>query len=160
MASSISAIIAVAGTLLGSSLTYVFQRRSAERAQAQAFGTLLRSERLAAYSSLAAALANWRRAQGDRYSRLAEDPDSVAAATARTEMFQLRGMAQGALAHVQLVSDNAAVVAAAAIAFDTSGGIHRSADEAEFESRAALSRAAVDNFLRLAATDVQARPGV
>lgn len=155
MASAISAIIAVAGTLLGSSLTYVFQRRSAERMQAQAFGKLLRTERLAAYSGLASALSEWRRAQADRYNRLLEDPGSMAAAEARAEMFRLRGMAQSAVAQVQLVSSNAAVVAAAIAAFETSRGIHRSEDNAEFESRAGLSRAALEEFIILASAEVQ-----
>jgi hypothetical protein len=59
----VSAIVAVLGRLVGSSLTYAFQRRSAEQAQAHAFGTLLRAEHLTAYSGLASALMDWRRGQ-------------------------------------------------------------------------------------------------
>jgi bacteriorhodopsin len=71
MASAIPAIIAVAGTLLGSSLSYLYQRRSVEQAQAHAFGTLPRAERLTAYFGLASALMDWRRAQADQFNRQA-----------------------------------------------------------------------------------------
>jgi hypothetical protein len=137
-------------------LTYLFQRRSAERAQAQAFGTLLRAERLTAYGGPASALMDWRRAQADRYNRQAEEPGSVAAAEARQDMFRLRSQAQGALAQVQLVGSNAAVVGAASAAFEVSRRIHSAADYAEFDAKAAASKAAVEEFIRLAAAEVQA----
>jgi hypothetical protein len=157
MASAIIAVVGtVAGALLGSLLSYLFQRRSVEQAQAHAFGTLLRAERLTAYGSLASALMDWRRAQADRYNRQAEEPGSVAADAARKEMFQLRSQAQGALAQVQLVGSNAAVVAAANAAFEVSRRIHSAPDYAEFDARAAASKAAVEEFVRLAAAEVQA----
>lgn len=54
-------LIAVVGTLLGASLTYVFQQRSAGRARAVAFTKELRAERLAAYSEFVTAVTVFRR---------------------------------------------------------------------------------------------------
>jgi hypothetical protein len=83
---------------------------------------------------------DWRRALADRYNRQAEEPGSVAAAEARKHMFRLRSQAQGALAQVQLVGSNAAVVAAARVAFEVSRRIHSAPDYAEFYTRAAASK--------------------
>jgi membrane protein YqaA with SNARE-associated domain len=52
---AISAIIAVAGTFFGSALTYFFQRRTSERAEASAWQRELRAERMRASSSYSAA---------------------------------------------------------------------------------------------------------
>jgi hypothetical protein len=105
---------------------------------------------------LASALMDWRRVQADRYNRQAEEPGSVAAAEARKDMFRLRSQAQGALAQVQLAGSNAAVVAAAGAAFEISRRIQSAPDDAEFNARAAASRAVVEEFVRLAAAEVQA----
>ncbi|MFF0505932.1 hypothetical protein ACFYUH_20340 [Streptomyces fimicarius] len=58
-------LIAVLGTLLGSSLTYLFQRRTAQRAEDFARSERLRQERIDAYCSYGGALANYRRGQMD-----------------------------------------------------------------------------------------------
>jgi membrane protein YqaA with SNARE-associated domain len=47
---ALASLIAVAGTLLGSLITYRFQRLSTYRAEAFARGERLREERLATYS--------------------------------------------------------------------------------------------------------------
>ncbi|QNS06556.1 hypothetical protein [Streptomyces xanthii] len=60
-----TSLVAVLGTLLGSSLTYVFQRRTALRAEQFTRGERLRQERIDAYSAFAGALANFRRGQMD-----------------------------------------------------------------------------------------------
>ena len=60
MTNAIPAIIAVAGTLLGSALTYIFQSK-----KSSAFQRELWAERMSAYSSYLAALTEFRRGQLD-----------------------------------------------------------------------------------------------
>jgi len=55
-----ASIIAVAGTLLGSTTTYVFQRLTAGHAEEFARNEQLRQERLAAYSAYAGAITELR----------------------------------------------------------------------------------------------------
>src|SRR5208283_5237958 len=55
----------VLGTLLGSALTYVFQRKSAERSETFSFRQQLRSERISAYTAFAVAATEFRRGQYD-----------------------------------------------------------------------------------------------
>src|SRR5689334_10935454 len=60
MGGALTSLVAVAGTLLGSTLTYVFQRRTAGRAEQFARGERLRQERLSAYSAFAEAVMDYR----------------------------------------------------------------------------------------------------
>lgn len=78
IASAISAIIALAGTILGAALAYLFQNRASERAEASALQRELRAERMTVYSSYVTALTEFRRGQTDWYNRRAEDPGSGA----------------------------------------------------------------------------------
>ncbi|MEW2418606.1 hypothetical protein AB0953_33665 [Streptomyces sp. NPDC046866] len=57
----LSSAVAVGGTLIGSWSTYVFQRRTAERAEAVNREERLRQERLAAFSTYAAAVTELKR---------------------------------------------------------------------------------------------------
>lgn len=60
-----TSLIAVLGTLLGSSLTYLFQRRTTLRAEQFTRSERLRQERIDAYCAYGGALANYRRGQMD-----------------------------------------------------------------------------------------------
>ena len=57
-----TSLIAVAGTLLGSLLTYLFQRRTALRTEAAARSERLRQEQLAACAGFAGAITELKRA--------------------------------------------------------------------------------------------------
>ena len=57
----LASLIAVAGTLLGSLSTYLFQRRNALRAETVARDERLRQEQLAACSEFAAAISELKR---------------------------------------------------------------------------------------------------
>ncbi len=118
MVNAISAIVAVAGTLLGSAVTYLFQSKTSQRAEESAFQRELRVEQMGAYRSLATALTEFRRGQLDWYNRRKEDPDSAATLAARVDSYRLRGVAQTALAQLQLVASEPALVAAANEAFE------------------------------------------
>jgi hypothetical protein len=118
VADSVSAIIAVAGTLLGSALTYWFQQKSFGRMEARRFHQRLWAERLRAYSAYTTALAELRRGQADWYNRRLEGPDSDAEMVTRVESYRLRGLALAALSQVRLVAGDSPLVDAASEAFD------------------------------------------
>ncbi|WP_440107621.1 hypothetical protein [Streptosporangium sp. H16] len=62
MSAALGSLIAVLGTLLGSFSTYLFQQRTAIRAEAVAREERLRQEHLAAYSEFASAVTELKRA--------------------------------------------------------------------------------------------------
>ena len=90
MADATPAIIAVAGTLSGSTLTYIFQRMNSQREEASKLQTELRVERRIVYSSYSAALTEFRRGQLDWYNRRKEDPHSDRTKTASDESYWLQ----------------------------------------------------------------------
>lgn len=154
----VASVIAVAGTLLGSALTYVFQRLGAGRQREVDFGLQLRAERLAAYGAFVTALSEFRRGQLDWYNRRLEDPAGAAAAAARAESYRLRGVVMSALAQVQLVARDPGLTAAAAAALDVTRRVHDAEDSA---ARVALETASLksqDAFVALASAEVQAPP--
>ncbi|MGJ7878074.1 hypothetical protein [Streptomyces rochei] len=60
-----TSVIAVLGTLLGSAVTHLFQRRTALRTEQFTRSERLRQERIDAYCAYGGALANYRRGQMD-----------------------------------------------------------------------------------------------
>lgn len=113
MGAAISALVAVAGTVLGSVLTYVFQERAARRAETSTLRRELRAERMSVYSSFLTGLAEYRRGQLDWWWRREEDPRGEATLAARVESYGCGGLAQAAFSQVQLVARNAELAAAA-----------------------------------------------
>jgi hypothetical protein len=153
--SAISAIIAVAGTILGAALAYFFQSRASERAEAFALQRELRAERMSVYSSYMTALTEHRRAQTDWYNRRAEDPDSAATFAARVESYRLKGVARGLLAQVRLVTRDPAVVTAAMEAFRQTRHVHHAEDSTDLSMRTKAAEDAMDGFIALAADEIQ-----
>jgi hypothetical protein len=157
---AVSATIAVAGTLLGSTLgstlTYYFQRRSSDRSEVFLFNQQLRGERVVAYSAFVTALTEFRRGQLDWYERRKEDPDSATTMAARVESYRLKGVALTALSHVQLVADNQALVAAADGAFEVTRVVHYAEKRAELDAQTGRAAAALQNFIALASAEAQA----
>jgi hypothetical protein len=158
-----SAVIAVVGTLLGSALASFFQQRSSERAEASALQRELRAERIGAYGALSAALTEFRRGQLDWYNRRKEDPAGAMTLAARVESYRLRGVAQTALAQVQLVASDPALVSAANCAFELTRPVHYAQDSSDLGARIDRAEKALDRFVALAAAEVHAigpmRPG-
>jgi hypothetical protein len=156
VAGTISALIAVVGTLLGVVVTQVFQRRVTEQNQRFAAEQQLRTQRLAVFSDFAGALAELRRAQHDRWHRRQEDPDGEAAREARMEAYRLRGLALHALYRVKLVSGSTELNDLAQSAYERATAIHEAADPQELSRRGVDSRGAVEAFVSRASTEVQA----
>jgi hypothetical protein len=155
MTTALPALIAVAGTLLGSALTYLFQSRTSSRAEASALQRELRTERREVYSSCSAALAEYRQGQLDWHFYREEDPNSAATLAARVEAYRLKGIAQAAVSRVQLVAGNPAVVTAANDAFELTRLIHYAQDVADRHSRNEIARNAINRFITLAGAEIQ-----
>jgi len=155
VAAAVAAIIAVAGTLLGSALTYMFQLRASQRAEAAAFQRELRAERTSAYGAFLSALTEWKNEQINWYSRREDDSGGEIVQAARIESYRLKGIAQAALSRVQLVASSQALVIAADQAFELTRPIHSARDETDLEERKDQAMKAVNSFIALAATDVQ-----
>lgn len=63
MESVVTSLVAILGTLLGATTTYAFQIRTAKQARQSATEERLWQERLAAYSTFAGALTDFRKSQ-------------------------------------------------------------------------------------------------
>jgi hypothetical protein len=125
----LTAAVAVAGTLLGSAVTYWFQGKASKRAESFSFQQQLRAERVIAYSDFAGAISQFSTAQDHRWFRKKEDPDSHASFDARIERDKLGSNAYHALTRVQLLAD--------------------------IQHRAVMSSKALQDFIKIASNDVQ-----
>ncbi|MFG1646238.1 hypothetical protein ACGFMK_38670 [Amycolatopsis sp. NPDC049252] len=124
MSSIWTAVVAVAGTLLGSGLTYLFQRLTLRRTAAEARSEKRREEftnAVAAYASVAATL---RRAEFDRAKKRLEGVKGESREAVRQETYHLRAEAQSAYYLVRLLADP-----------DVDGDLVRDAEEVISRSR-------------------------
>jgi hypothetical protein len=153
------ACIAVAGTLLGSIVTYLFSRRGAERTAALAYSDRLRQERLDSYSAFAGALIKYRLAELDRWHRERDDPDGELHQLAKATTYERRADAFDALFRVQLLTEHEVLLDAARDAVDVIGGIHKAGTAEERDQQAKDARAAIDSVVGIARTHLRpARP--
>ncbi|MFF9217458.1 hypothetical protein [Streptomyces viridosporus] len=139
--------MAVAGTLLGSFLTFLFQRKATDRAEAFTWRRLTREERLTAYSSFAEAVVAYRRAQYDPFHRGIEDRDSPAFVDAKTESYHRRMIAQQALFRVQLVTEEPGLVQLAERALEATRLIAEVTDRPSLEDSVERAKQALNSFV-------------
>jgi len=147
MTAAVPAIIAVLGTLLGSTTTYVFQRISSKRAEKFSMQRQLWAERMNVYSSFGGALTEARRGEYAWWNRCNEAPESPACVDARTEAYRLRGLAAHALFRVQLVASNQAMVDVARHAYKLTRGIHNATTKTKLWIAGDQARERLDHFL-------------
>jgi hypothetical protein len=93
--------VAVSGTLLGSVVTYPFQRLASKQQR-------LNEERIVAYTAFATAVEAFRYGQAERFFRWQDDPTSDAYRAAYHEGHRLRSVAWQAFYRVQLIADDPA----------------------------------------------------
>jgi hypothetical protein len=163
MDGAIAAIIAVVGTLLGSTLTYVFQRKSSERAERISLQQQLRTERLTVYSDFGGALTEARRGQWNWWEPCNKNPDSPDCDAGRIEAFRLLSFAAHTLFRVQLVAGSQGIVDAAHAAYELTRNVHRANTESELRSLDQEAKEALQKFMMLSSVEIQAidsRPGV
>jgi hypothetical protein len=110
---------------------------------------------MSVYSDFAGALTEFRRGQQDRWYRRHEDPDGPAFIEARTEAYRLRGIALHALFRVQLIASARTLVDAAQEAYALTSTVHKAVDKTEAQALATQAREVVEQFIKLASSDVQ-----
>ena len=152
MTSIVSAIIAVVGTLLGATATYVFQRIDADRKDRIARAERLRQERLAVYAELAAAVTDVRRAAHDRWHRHQEDPDGAAFTAARDHYYKVYAVARNVQLKLRLLTDDTDLVAVARTAWERAVEIKDADEEEERRRKGEQAKQALDAFI-LAASE-------
>ncbi|MFI5881952.1 hypothetical protein [Streptomyces sp. NPDC051554] len=137
----------MAGTLLGSFATFLFQRRTADRAEAFMWRRLTREERLTAYSGFAEAVVAYRRAQYDPFHRRLEAQDSPELASVKAESFHRRMVAQQALFRVQLVTEDPGLVRLAEGALEATRMMDEATDRSSLESSVGQALQALSDFV-------------
>ncbi|MER6952184.1 hypothetical protein ABT294_50060 [Nonomuraea sp. NPDC000554] len=155
MASAITSIIAVVGTLLGATVTYVFQARAAKQARQAAREERLWQERLVSYSAFAGALTDFRQSQNDRWHLEQENPQSQAFIAARDASYQKRADATSALFRLRLVAANGTLNELASAALKLTEEIPQAADESDRRDRGRKARRALLDFTEAAAAQVR-----
>ena len=160
----LAGLIGVAATLLGSFTTYLFQSRTAERAQSFERDERLRYEQVNACSAFASAMTELKRGLITLWFYHQRDAAGAGYLAARIECDRLGASAEAARFRVQLVSGDREVEMLAAAAFTAVGALSSSADRNELRERENHFEAAVTMFIhaaskRLRATAPASAPG-
>ncbi|GAA2634171.1 hypothetical protein GCM10009863_58090 [Streptomyces axinellae] len=149
-------MVAVGGTLLGAVVTHVFQRLAARRGEQFARSEALRQERIAAYSSFAATVEEYRHGQAARWYRKQEAPDGPggrggpsdeAFLAARDGAHHLRTVTRQALYRVKLLTDDRMVVLAAERAYRCTRDISTAQSRTEHKTLDSDARRAIEAFI-------------
>ncbi|MGC0210987.1 hypothetical protein [Streptomyces levis] len=146
------ALIAVLGTLGGSVVTGLLQRRHADRAAELARRDRQQQEQRAAICGLAEALVELRRRQIWRWStRRDYGTENDTYREAKDACFEARTTSRACLLRLRLAGVPEQVVHLAGDAFEASIVIEEAASHAELTARAEVSMAAMDAFVAAAA---------
>lgn len=133
MSAVLVSLIAVAGTLLGSLSTYLFQRRTALHAETVARNERLRQDRLAACGTFAAAVTEVKRAVITAWFRRDVQDDKWL--DAMTEADRFGAAAEGAYIRMQLLTDDPNLVHLADALSGQIAVVRAAADKTELERR-------------------------
>ncbi|MEU8785498.1 hypothetical protein [Streptomyces sp. NPDC048637] len=151
-----ASVVAVVGTLLGSGITHVFQRRAADRSEQFARAERLRQERIDAYCAYAGALLEYRRILVHRWfvlhegDRCGEDTPEL-----REEVYKTRYSAQEAMFRAQMVTDDPEIVDRSEQVMSATTELHRARDRETLTALRATTRQGIRDFV--AATSRQVR---
>ncbi|MER5549830.1 hypothetical protein ABT072_47430 [Streptomyces sp. NPDC002589] len=143
----VTSVIAVLGTLLGSTVTHVFQQRSARRTERNARKERLRQERLEVFGTYAGLLVDFRQAMLHHWFCVHEGRDADDEVALRKRSFELRSSTQHALFQLQLITDEPGLIAVAVDAFTAVGKIDRAEDRADVIVRRDGTRDLIDAFV-------------
>lgn len=155
----LTGLFAVVGTLVGSVVTYLLQRRNTEHAERSAREQRLWQERLQAYSAFAEATIEFRRSQYDRWHRHNEDPSSPAYVDARTESYRLKAVARQAMFRVKLLSNDGALIVQTDEIMKITEELHHAPDSSDLETRGDQTQHIVNKFISAASVRVQDTSG-
>ncbi|MDH6135699.1 hypothetical protein P3T37_005116 [Kitasatospora sp. MAA4] len=155
MQAIVTSMVAVLGTLLGSTVTHVFQQRSARRAEQGTREEKRRKERMEAYTAYAGLLVKFRQAELHHWFCVNEGTDAEDEVQLRQLSYELRSATQHALFQLQMITDEPALVAVAKESFRQTGKIDRAQDRADVITRRDLTRDLIDDFVDTAKSHVQ-----
>jgi hypothetical protein len=157
MAVVLASVIAVLGTLGGATASFLFQRNISERNESNARDERLRQERLAAYSSFAAAVMDLRGIQYDRgYSRMTAKDDQIDRSSIRAESTRLRSVAWTAFYRFKLTSPDEQLTGLATRAVEEALDVVDASNKVDLKTRSERARAHIDEFISAAATHLDA----
>jgi hypothetical protein len=148
MQSALTAVVAILGTLLGATISYLFQRRQARLVGDIAAQARLREERIAAYCAFAQSVTDLRGGQLQRWAaRRESDPGSERYAQARSDSWRLRTAARSAMYRAQLVADDEELAQRAHELVETTIEVLDATDAADLATRAQRSSEGTDMFI-------------
>ena len=152
-----ASLIAVLGTLGGATASYLFQGKISERNESKARDERLRQERLAAYSSFAAAVMDLRSIQYDRgSSRMTVEDHHLDRSSIRAESSRLRSVAWTAFYRFKLTSPDQQLTNLATRAVEEASDVADASDKVDLKKRSERARARIDEFISAAATYLEA----
>lgn len=148
----LASAVAVAGTLLGSAATHLFQRSHAARAERFTQAERLRRERIEAYSLFAQAATELRRSVISLWFHRSTQQDSADPGLRSTyaEADRLGAATLHARFRLELVADDPALVELAAEVFTPITALRDAADRAELTEHEEASEAALQTFVSAA----------
>ncbi|SFJ77398.1 hypothetical protein [Streptomyces pini] len=156
---AIAALIAVLGTLLGSGITYAFQRRTTAYGEELARRERLRQERIDAYCLYAGALHNYRRMLVHRWFAEHERPGEEDTPSLLREIYRLRSEAHESLFRVQLLTRSPELEEVARSALETVTALHgKELDRRGLDALRTSSKQAIEGFVTAAAPYVGEPP--
>ncbi|MFI1333314.1 hypothetical protein ACH4U7_25070 [Streptomyces sp. NPDC020845] len=155
MEAVLASFIAVLGTVLGSGVTYVFQRRTTERGEHFARAEKLRQERIDAYCAYAGALLNYRRVLIHRWFVTHENRPDEDTPELREHVYEMRYAAQEAMFRAQMVSDDPALVELAERLMSYVTELHKAEDPAQLDDIRERTRQGVRDFIAAATPHVR-----
>ncbi|HVV18245.1 MAG TPA: hypothetical protein VHF06_02340 [Pseudonocardiaceae bacterium] len=148
----VASVIAVVGTLLGVTVTYVFQRLNAHQANLIAHQDRVWRERLAAYSEFAGAVTELLRANTSLWF-VVHRPDDFSAQARRdayTEADRLAATTTHARLRVQLVTGDPVLLARADAALEPMGAVRNATDQDELAWHERRCRQLITDFINAA----------
>jgi hypothetical protein len=146
----LTSVIAIGGTLAGSSLTYLFARLTARRTEKVARGERLRQEKIAAYTKFAGAMTELRQKVVSLWLVRQRDPDGAETRAAHTEADQRGAAGDHARFEIQLLTEDPEVLRLADAAFESIGAIGAAAERSELKEREDRSQEILAAFIRAA----------
>jgi hypothetical protein len=152
-----ASVIAVLGTLGGATASYLFQGKISERNESKALDERMRRERLASYSSFAAAVMDLRGIRyNSGYSRITAEDDQLDQSSIRTESTRLRSVAWTAYYRFKLTSPDQLLADLATRAVEEALDVADGSDMADLRTRSERARARINEFINAAATYLEA----
>lgn len=155
----IPSLVAVAGTLLGSATTYLFQSRAAARQQLQEREAQRREERLSAYADFVAAVTALRQAVITLWFRQRQeraDGDAAPTWQAHLDSDRLGAAADHAKFRVRLVSGDAELGELAEAVFEPISALPQAPDRVAVQQLEGRSRETLTAFITAARRELDA----